>query len=142
MGLCGRISQCANDTGQKERKCVQRSINSHVHQHSDPRLPILESGKEGLPFEAFATMGGLTVLSQSQQNNVLLQRLEEFRIIREIDNNKVRAEGDDDGEQSFDDELRLSHIFGGRLYNPGPTWPTPNSIHFPDCSGQKAAKGS
>lgn len=89
------------------------------------------------------------VVSEAREEQVLVLRREEGRVFRERDDEEIRGEADEDGDNPFDNEYPISWISRGGPISCGqmcvPNSPSPSSIarnpiHLGNQRGQETVE--
>lgn len=116
----GRVAEALDDGGQEERERVERQRERVEGQAVQPALGVAQARQHACPREGLGG-GGVRVARQPRFDVGALLGREEGRGRGVVGDEPVGEDGDDDGEEAFDDE------------DPAPAFEAADAGHFADA---------
>ena len=130
LSLGAGIAKLGDDTWKKEREGIERHVTTHVNEHPDVGLVVLERSIDVLHAELFMFCGRLLVEFEPANDPCTILLREERGIIRKVMNSPERQNGKEHGAKTLQDE------------DPSPSWFLANEVEVFNGRSKQASKGA
>jgi len=128
LGLVGE-AEVGDDGREEEADAVERHERTHVDEHADVGIPVLQGGPDVGEFELLVARAALIVRGEAAEHARAVGVGEELSIVGEVVDEPEGGDGDDDDQGAFEDE------------DPPPAGEAAEAVHLLDGRGEETAEG-